>query len=367
MAFFLLLEVPLDAQTMRCLSPIELQGLIGSLYINYTGSPEGLASDTLETLSHVSAHKLHSPKPILSKLLCQQSQHDTPPPSDLPAQFGDDQVFYDTLCQESNLYFFVDQKYLITAAQIQQVQKPDGRLCDVILNGYLHLWAADMSKLNHTTTCKIFDTFLADRLRDTPTKPQFKPPCASKKKGKLHPQRWVPECLILPWFVPKNQHWILVAINTSSRTIRVYDSLNTQPDAHRHICECILHFLTWENHCLENNELSPEWWENLDAYLLHKVRHVVPQQPNGTDCGYYIIAFAQEFGHSLDPASGAFRVLMQQITNIRYPIIVRLSQDWVLQQAYAQHLLPNQLSEPQQTEASPPLPCSPPHLTSPLK
>ncbi|KAF8589640.1 hypothetical protein K439DRAFT_1612645 [Ramaria rubella] len=204
-AFFLLLDIPVDARRMKHLTPIELREIIGSLYINYTGTSEGLASDFVQniferfspqvSLLGINILSLH-PK-SRSKLMHKSTKPDIQEESmcsqySLP-ECGDNQVFYDIICQQKTLDFFIDHKFPITAAKIEQVRKADGRLCDAILNAYLHLWQRDMSQLsNDPYTFKIFDTILANRLWDTPTKVDFKPPGTSRK-GKPVVQCWVPD------------------------------------------------------------------------------------------------------------------------------------------------------------------------------
>ena len=48
----------------------------------------------------------------------------------------------------------------------------------------------------------------------------------------------------------------------------------------------------------------------------------VPQQPNTTDCGLYVIAFAECLCKGGDPSSHNFHINAQDIPDLRYRIIV---------------------------------------------
>ena len=146
--------------------------------------------------------------------------------------------------------------------------------------------------------------------------------------------------------------------------IHVYDSLLVQIQGNKYICEVqvvtytiqaiffshpsdlqhVLRFLKWEHQSIYGEPLSAAWQTNLDVYLDSKVSTVqsvvhltqavykVPQQPNATDCGLYVITFAECLCKGGNPGC-SFYINAQDILNVRYKVIVRLSQEWVLQQA----------------------------------
>ena len=57
---------------------------------------------------------------------------------------------------------------------------------------------------------------------------------------------------LLPWFIAKKKHWILVAINMQTMMICVYDSLSQNVLTHRHIYEVRVPMLCifWLSHCV---------------------------------------------------------------------------------------------------------------------
>jgi hypothetical protein len=72
-----------------------------------------------------------------------------------------------------------------------------------------------------------------------------------------------------------------------------------------------------------------------------QVPYSVPQQFNATNCGLYVIAFANHICHGGDPGTDGFTLHMKDIQSLRFNIIVRFAKEWVLQQAHALNLLKN--------------------------
>lgn len=108
-----------------------------------------------------------------------------------------DKAFFNTIHSVLDLDFSVDGKHPITLAKIQKTSAPYGLISDPILNGYLHLLATDLTRMNSMRpTFHIFDTLLADCIRDGNLNGDLKPPVhgnISKQKRKLPPTLWVPE------------------------------------------------------------------------------------------------------------------------------------------------------------------------------
>jgi hypothetical protein len=111
----------------------------------------------------------------------------------LPGQSEGDRVFFDAICQQQELEFTIDGKYQINADKIARVNQPDGLVPETVLNGYLHLLALDLVQVNiPPKQFKIFDTILAEHLREAPSRVPFKPP-GSGNKGRSSTARWVTE------------------------------------------------------------------------------------------------------------------------------------------------------------------------------
>lgn len=110
-----------------------------------------------------------------------------------------DKSFYDTIHDVDNLNLLIAGKYAITSRIIHDTSNPAGLTSETLLNGYLHLLSADLPQTQSTKlTFRIFDTLLADRLREHPLSEDFPltgtgPRGQKRKKGKLVKPLWVPE------------------------------------------------------------------------------------------------------------------------------------------------------------------------------
>ncbi|KAF8532355.1 hypothetical protein JB92DRAFT_2824453 [Gautieria morchelliformis] len=218
-AFALTLQLLISEQVLGSLTPCELKEIIGSIYIEYMSHEEGLLSQALAPIfaRFNPSNLLNTPQIVA---LCPQTRaramgaadRNSPPPPNC------DRAFHSLICKALNLKFHIDHKYTITSQKVAQVKDPNGLICETVLNGFLHLMSADVARemTPAAATFKIFDTLLADRLRDTPIKSEFKPP-GRAQKGSTMRKRWVPEydifqyeTLLLPWHIPKKPHWILL-------------------------------------------------------------------------------------------------------------------------------------------------------------
>lgn len=162
-----------------------------------------------------------------------------------------DMAFYNTIHSVLKLDFQIDCKHPITLAKIEHTCAPNGLISDPVLNGYLHLLGQDLAKTQSSEfSFHIFDTVMANQICQESLTPEFKPPFRRRRRGSPPRTLWVPEVrdltslifffdhllyvqfnifdktlLLLPWFLPTEKHWILVAINTRAQSICVYDSL----------------------------------------------------------------------------------------------------------------------------------------------
>jgi Ulp1 protease family, C-terminal catalytic domain len=168
---------------------------------------------------------------------------------------------------------------------------------------------------------------------------------------------------------PKKKHWILVAINMQTMSIRVYDSMSRTGLAQKHIYEVcitnclysllphcltfqrILRFLTWESHSSDRGEIPAMWCHNLKEYMrsegsiislylnlapcIHpvlKVPSTLPQQSNSTDCGVYLVAFAKKIARGGDPEAPTYSLSAKDIECLRTQMGQRLAKEWQSQQ-----------------------------------
>ena len=97
--------------------------------------------------------------------------------------------------------------------------------------------------------------------------------------------------------------------------------------------------------------------------------HVVPQQPNATDCGIYTIAFIRLLCEGKDPLQPTFCLGTQQIQHVHSHIVVHLAQEWILQQAIAKGMIDEEIINApaaSKTKQQPPWADSPPHVPMPF-
>ncbi|KAF8508399.1 hypothetical protein JB92DRAFT_2832400 [Gautieria morchelliformis] len=310
-----------DTRDVYQLRPADIKQMLATIYASYVCGDEGL---TIEQVAQAMAQHKLSP-------IALHNMHN----NDTTRSASDkSKLLFLALCDYELLGFTVNGIYPLNAAKLQALRS-QGELSETVINSYFHLYTLDC----HTSTSdlasfKIFDTILADRIRDAPLTATFGPPGQGrgrrKKGSKL--TSWVPDCdvfnygrLLLPWFIAKKRHWILVAINMQTMLIRIYDSMTPNVLMHKHIYERILRFLAWESHCSDRGEISGIWRQNSDEHMR--------SESNITDCGVYLVAFTQELVRGGDPEAPTYLLSAGDIEGLRTQIGQRLACEWQDQQA----------------------------------
>ncbi|KAF8478765.1 hypothetical protein JB92DRAFT_3279574 [Gautieria morchelliformis] len=302
-----------DTRDIYQLRPADIKQMLATIYVSYVCGDEGL---TIEQVAQAMAqHKLSS--------IALHNMHN----NDTTRSASDkSKLLFLALCDYELLGFTVNGIYPLNAAKLQALRS-QGELSETVINSYFHLYTLDC----HTSTSdlasfKIFDTILADRIRDAPLTATFGPPGQGrgrrKKGSKL--TSWVPDCdvfnygrLLLPWFIAKKRHWILVAINMQTMLIRIYDSMTRNVLMHKHIYERIYAFLHGSHIAqIENSD-----------------EHMRSEQSNITDCGVYLVAFTQELVRGGDPEAPTYLLSAGDIEGLRTQIGQRLACEWQDQQA----------------------------------
>jgi hypothetical protein len=88
------------------------------------------------------------------------------------------------LCNHEPLEYTVNGIYPLNAIKLRALRSRD-ELSETVLNSYLHLFTLDVQTPSMDPfTFKVFDTILADRLRDAPLTPAFGPPGQGRGRRK---------------------------------------------------------------------------------------------------------------------------------------------------------------------------------------
>lgn len=147
-------------------------------------------------------------------------------------------------------------------------------LNDEVINFYMNL-LVQRSKNPSLPTVDTFNTFFYPRLRSS---------------GYSAVRRWTKkmdifsvDILLVP--VHLGVHWCLSVVDFRKKTIMYFDSMGGN---NIEACKTLLNYLQQESKDKKGKELDTSGWT-----LHSKLRHEIPQQMNGSDCGMFTCKYAE--------------------------------------------------------------------------
>ncbi|KAF8505105.1 hypothetical protein JB92DRAFT_3122741 [Gautieria morchelliformis] len=208
----LTLLLGLDTRDIYALRPADIKHMLATLYTSYVCGNGEL--DIEEVAKVLGRHKLSS------MALCHMDSNGPShepfkisgiiPPVDMTRSSSDEtELLFLTLCNYKQLEFTVNGIYPLNAAKLQTLRS-QGELSETVINSYVHLYTLDIhASTTNLPSFDIFDTILADRIRDAPLTATFGPPGQGrgrrKKGSKL--TSWIPE--VRETYVPRMDAWAL--------------------------------------------------------------------------------------------------------------------------------------------------------------
>uniref|UniRef100_A0A667YTD6 SUMO specific peptidase 1 n=1 Tax=Myripristis murdjan TaxID=586833 RepID=A0A667YTD6_9TELE len=147
-------------------------------------------------------------------------------------------------------------------------------LNDEVINFYMNL-LVERSKDPNLPTVDTFNTFFFPKLRSS---------------GYSAVRRWTKkmdifsvDILLVP--VHLGVHWCLSVVDFRKKTIMYFDSMGGN---NVEACRILLEYLRQESKDKKGKELDTSGWT-----LHSKLRHEIPQQMNGSDCGMFTCKYAE--------------------------------------------------------------------------
>ncbi|KIJ53004.1 hypothetical protein M422DRAFT_242972 [Sphaerobolus stellatus SS14] len=184
------------------------------------------------------------------------------------------------------------------------VTSSDLNIC--IVNAYLGL----CQQYRSSPRCYIMNSLNVAKMIGEPLIQSLRPPGRNRKF-------WVPRdvnfrdlsLLILPWNT--GNHWICIAVFLRECGIRIYGSLARHiNNQHEEILERVQYFLendfTWRG-----IDFSDMWSENRKTYVEKRLLDC-PQQGNNYDCGLYMLIFAWEILAGREPSQSNLGAIFNQ-------------------------------------------------------
>ncbi|KIJ43275.1 hypothetical protein M422DRAFT_253479 [Sphaerobolus stellatus SS14] len=212
---------------------------------------------------------------------------------------------YAHLVASSDLNICVSSCF-ITHNDLPRLIKPTEWLNDEIVNAYLGL----CQQYRSSPRCYIMNSLNVAKMIGQPLIQPLRPPGRNRKF-------WVPRnvkfrdlsLLILPWNT--GNHWICIAVFLRECGIRIYDSLARHiNNQHEEILERVQYFLendiTWRG-----IDFSDMWSENRKTYVEKRLLDC-PQQGNNYDCGLYMLIFAWKILAGREPSQSNLGAVFNQ-------------------------------------------------------